>query len=192
MRISGKWIIVCLYTIGIFIVTPYLPNVIRFVSSWWSSAGASGFVLGMEIMLALLILALGIGFLIYKKKKSAIFFLISIGGILLLSFIIYQFIPNPYEFTHLPEYAILSMLVIRALDRMKGIGAGMGREKEKAIKPVIIRNSYFLSGLIIGVIGTGDEIYQHILPNRHFGLHDIFLNILGGILGLLVFWGTKR
>jgi len=46
--------------------------------------------------------------------------------------------------------------------------------------------------MVTGLIGTADEIYQYFLPNRYFTLYDIFLNILGGILGLLIFWGIKK
>lgn len=189
MKFSGKWVIACAYTGGIFLVTPYLPQLIRVASSRWSSSGVSRFVLGVEIIIALLIFTLAIVFLFYKSKKSALF-LISICGIFLLSFIIYQFLPNPYEFTHLPEYAILSILIVRALD--KGKGRGVLAKKEKNIKSVLNKNSYFLSGAVTGIIGAGDEIYQHFLPNRHFTWYDILLNILGGIIGLLVLWGTKR
>ncbi len=107
-----------------------------------------------------------------------------------MSFFIYQLIPNPYEFTHLPEYAILSMLIIWALDKKKL--RSTRAEKEKNIKSATIKNSYFLSGAGTGVIGIADEIYQYFLPNRFFTLYDIFLNILGGILGLLIFWRIKK
>jgi len=160
-----------------FIFTPYLPQLIRATSSHWSKSRVANFVLGVEIIIALLILTSAIVLIIYKKKKS-ILFIISIGGIFLLSIIIYQFNPNPYEFTHLPEYAILSILIIKALDKEK--------------RSTFIKNSYFLSGLITGIIGTGDEVYQHFLPNRFFTWYDILLNILGGILGLVIFWGTKK
>ena len=188
MKASVKWITVCAYTIGLFIVTPYLPNLIQAATSRWSTSGVKYFVLGVEITIALLILILAVRILIYKKKKAALF-LISIGSILVLSFIIYQFIPNPYEFTHLPEYAVLSMLLLWALTRDKRNSAGA--EKEKRIKTAIIKNSYFMSGALTGTIGTIDEIYQHFLPNRHFTWYDILLNILGGILGLLIIWGIK-
>ena len=177
MKFSGKWVIVCAYTGGIFLVTPYLPQLIRLASSRWSSSGVSRFVLCVEIIIALLILTLAIVFLFYKRKKSVLF-LISIGGIFLLSFIIYQFLPNPYEFTHLPEYAILSILIVRALDKEK--------------RSNFIKNSYFLSGLITGIIGTGDEVYQYFLPKRFFTWYDIALNILGGILGILIYWRIKN
>ena len=177
MKFSGKWGIACAYTGGIFLITPYLPQLIRFASSKWSQSGVSRFVLYVEIIIALLILTLAIVFLFYKRKKS-VSFLISVAGIFFLSFIIYQFLPNPYEFTHLPEYAILSILVARALDKKKGAR--------------LRNNYYFLSGLITGVIGTGDEVYQYFLPVRFFTWYDIALNILGGILGLLIYWVIKK
>ncbi len=128
MKITRKWTVVFFYTVGIFVVTPYLPQLIRVASSQWSSSSVSRFVLGVEIAIALIVLTLAVGFLIQKKKKSALF-LISVGSIFLLSFLIYQFIPNPYEFTHLPEYAILSMLIIRALDKKKTRSARAEKEK---------------------------------------------------------------
>lgn len=184
------WIIVCLYVLTIFIATPYLPSLLNFARSRWSSSGISHFVLSVEIILALLIIALGIGFLIYKKKKNALLFLIYIGCFFLLSSIIYKFIPNPYEFTHFPEYAILSILIVRAID--KGKGKNSRKKQGKNIQKTIIKNSYFISGLIAGIVGTGDEVFQHFLPNRFFDWYDILLNILGGTLGLLIFWGVKR
>jgi hypothetical protein len=189
MKITRKWTVVFFYTVGIFVVTPYLPQLIRVASSRWASSSVSRFVLVVEIAIALLILILAVGFLIQKKKKSA-FFLIYVGGIFLLSFIIYQFIPNPYEFTHLPEYAILSILIIWALDKEKL--KSTDAKKEKNIRRTISKNPYFLSAMITGLIGTVDEIYQYFLPNRYFTLYDIFLNILGGILGLLIFWRIKK
>ena len=162
MKTSWKWTIVCVYTIGLFTVTPYLPNLIRAATSRWTSSGVSRFVLWVEIAMALLILILAVGYLIHRRKKSALF-LVSVGGIFLLSFIIYQFILNPYEFTHLPEYAILSMLLVWALGNKKVMRTNT--KKEKRLTSVIIKNPYFLSAEITSIIGTVDEIYQHFLPN---------------------------
>jgi len=189
MKVSRKWVVACLYTIGIFVVTPYLPHIIQAASSRWSRSGVSRFVLGVEIIIALLILTLAIVFLFYKRKKSFLF-LISICVIFLLSFIIYQFLPNPYEFTHLPEYAILSMLIVKPLEKEKS--KSTSTEKEKNLKFPIIKNPYFLSAVVTSIIGTGDEIYQYFLPNRYFTLYDIFLNVLGGILGLLIYREIKN
>jgi len=177
MKITRKWTVVFFYIVAIFVITPYLPQLIRTASSRWSSSGVSRFVLGTEIAIALFILAIAAIYLIYRKKRSALF-LIYVGSIFLLSFIIYQFIPNPYEFTHLPEYAILSILIVRALNKERGSS--------------FIKNSYFLSGLSSGVIGVTDEVYQYFLPNRFFTWYDVLLNILGGILGLLIYWRIKN
>ena len=147
------------------------------------------FVLGVEIAIALFILILAIRFLIYRKK-NAVIFLSSVGSIFLLSFLIYQFIPNPYEFTHLPEYATLSMLIVWAVGTEKHRIAGTPEKKK--IKSPIIKNPYFLSGEVTSSIGTIDEIYQYFLPDRHFTWYDLLINTLGGILGLLIFWGIKR
>lgn len=189
MKITRKWTVVFFYTVAIFVITPYLPQLISIASSRWASSSVSRFVLVVEIGLALLISILAVRFLIQKKKKSARF-LISIGGIFLLSFILYRFIPNPYEFTHLPEYAILSILIVWTLDKEKL--KSTDKKKEKNIRLPISKNPYFLSAVITGVIGTTDEIYQYFLPNRYFTWYDILLNILGSILGLLIFWGIKR
>ncbi len=189
MKITRKWTVVFFYTVAIFVITPYLPQLISIASSRWASSSVSRFVLVVEIAIALLILVLAVGFLIQKKKKSALF-LVSAGGIFLLSFLIYLFIPNPYEFTHLPEYAILSILIARALDKEKV--KSTDAKKEKNPRFTINKNLYFQSAMITGIIGTGDEIYQYFLPNRFFTWYDIFLNALGGILGLLIFWGLKK
>jgi len=175
---SGKWGLVVLYIIGIFVFTPYLPNLIQFASSHWSGTKVSHFVLGVEIFLALLVLVCVIIFLKFRRNKS-LYFLLSYGGILLLSIVIYKFLPNPYEFTHLPEYAVLSALLMNALEK---------KERKSPAK----KNHYFFSASLTGVIGIIDEIYQHFLPRRYCTVYDIFLNILGGILGLLVFWGIRR
>jgi len=189
MKITRKWTVVFFYIVAIFVVTPYLPQLISIASSRWASSSVSRFVLVVEIALALLISILAVGSLIQKKGKSALF-LISMGGIFLLSFLIYKLIPNPYEFTHLPEYAILSILIMRALDKEKLKRTNAKKEKIKEL--LIGKNPYFFSAMITGIIGTLDEIYQYFLPNRFFTWYDIFLNILGGILGLLIFWGLKR
>lgn len=189
MKISTRWVVVSAYTVGIFAATPFLPDLIRIASSRWSSRGVSHFVLIIEISIALLFLILAVGLLIFGKKRSFLF-LTSMAGIFLLSFIFYQFLPNPYEFTHLPEYAVLSVLIIWALDKAKQKTAGL--VKERKLRHAIIKNSYFMSASITGIVGTVDEIYQHFLPRRYFTVYDIFLNILGGILGVLIFWGIKR
>jgi len=187
MKAAWKWIIVSIYTIGLFVATPFLPQLIQAATSKWSKSGVSRFVLAVELSIAFVLIALALYFLIQKKKKSLVF-VVSIGCIFFLSFIIYQFIPNPYEFTHLPEYAVLSVLLYWALNKTRK----SRKEIKGPCKPRIFMNTYFQSGAITGMVGSADEIYQLYLPNRAYTWYDIFLNILGGILGLLLIWGIRR
>ena len=60
-----------------------------------------------------------------------------------------------------------------------------GKRREKVSENRV----YFQSALITGVLGSIDELYQGVLPMRVFTWYDIFLNMLGGILGLTLFWG---
>lgn len=188
MKVIRKWIFVFLYIVGIFSATPFLPKLIQIASSKWSSSGIKQFVLQFEIFLALLVLAFGIVFFIFRRKKTALILIVSIIALFLLSFLIYQILPNPYEFTHFPEYAVLSILLIRALD----VKRGNGTAKKKSFKTIIRGNPYIQSGFVTSLVGAGDEIYQHFLPRRAFTWYDLFLNLLGGILGLLIYWAIKK
>jgi len=57
--------------------------------------------------------------------------------------------------------------------------------------PKISNRVYFRSAAINGAFGALDEIYQRVLPLRHFVWYDILFNILCGLLGLTIFWGVK-
>jgi len=104
------------------------------------------------------------------------------GILIAVASLFYLIIPNPYELTHLPEYAILGILILYAV---KG---GDGRRREKVNESYY----YFRSAMITGLLGTIDELYQGILPLRYFTWYDVFLNGIGGLLGLTIFWGINR
>jgi len=195
-----KWTAVIFYIICIAVATPYLPRFIKWASGRWSSGRVANFVFMAEIVIALVILGVGIWIFAVKRKKALVFFIAS-GGIIFIGAYLYKYIPNPYEFTHFPEYGILSILIIRAMKEEK-FGAENKRhigckniekeDKKNRVKFALRGNPYLLSAIMTGAVGGGDEIYQHFLPRRYCTIYDIFLNILGGILGLLVFWGIRR
>ncbi|MDL1971602.1 MAG: hypothetical protein LWW94_11710 [Candidatus Desulfofervidaceae bacterium] len=89
---------------------------IHFASKYWSSASVAHFVLVVEIMISTLLLGMSGWLFIFRRSKFTPF-LIGTGFILMATFIIYQFLPNPYEFTHLPEYGVLGFLLINAVSR---------------------------------------------------------------------------
>ncbi len=175
--LSRRWLFVYGYLVILIIATPYLPLVINLARKRWQAGSVSNFVLAIEIAIAVLLLFLAVVIYFVNRRKFLPFTLILLG-LIAFCYLFYLSNPNPYELTHLPEYAIISILfnnAIRASDR--------GGNK----------NYLFIrSGLITLILGAVDELYQGLLPLRFFRGYDIMLNALGGILGLTVFWGIKQ
>ena len=124
---------------------------------------------------------LGGRYFFYNRQKFFRFILI-IGGSITASSLFYFIIPNPYELTHLPEYAVLGLLMVRAIE---GDTAPL-RERSGA------NFLYLRSAGVTSAIGAMDELYQGLLPGRYFTWYDILLNGLGTLLGLTIFWGISR
>jgi hypothetical protein len=144
----------------------------------------------------LLVLA---GVVFFCNRQKFLRFMLITGGSIAAASLFYRIIPNPYELTHLPEYAILSILIVQAIKV---------RERTNPIQPTgrhydtVMRlrcternraNSlYFQSAMLTVAVGTIDEFYQGILPVRCFVWYDILLNGLGGVMGLAIVWGVSR
>jgi hypothetical protein len=175
--LSRRWLPVYGYLVILIVVTPYLPLLINLARKRWQAGYVSSFVLVVEIAIAVLLLFLAVAIYFVNRRKFLPFTLI-LGGLIAFCYIFYLFNPNPYELTHLPEYAIMGILF-----------GNVTRAGKKGGN----KNYFFIrSGLIILVLGTADEVYQGLLPLRFFRVYDIMLNALGGILGLIVFWGLKK
>lgn len=160
--------------------TPLLNDLIRVASEKWSSDGVSRFVFWVELALAAVVLIIAVAVFFCSRKKFGPF-LLSIGLIFIASYIFFRIVPNPYELTHYPEYAVLSMLIFRAVDLKNGRKKLFG-----------IGNPYLSAGLFTALVGMADEIFQYFLPDRSFIWYDILLNAVGGIIGLLLIWGLKK
>jgi hypothetical protein len=176
-----RWVAVYGYLLTVLIATPYLPLFIEWASSRWAAPLVSGFLLGVEISIGVLLI-ISAGFIFFLNVRKFPSFVLIVGGFISFASLFYLIIPNPYELTHLPEYAILGILTRYAI---KG---GDRAKREKANETYF----YFRSALITGAIGTIDEVYQAILPLRYFAWYDIFLNWLGGLLGLTLLWGISK
>jgi hypothetical protein len=131
--------------------------------------------------MGLLLIVLAGGIFFYNRQKFFRFILI-IGGLITASSLFYFIIPNPYELTHLPEYAVLGLLMVRAI---KGDTVPL-RERNGA------NFLYLRSAGVTSAIGAMDELYQWLIPGRYFTWYDILLNSLGALLGLTIFWGISR
>lgn len=178
---TPRWLLLYGYILTVLVTTPYLPLLIRWVSSRWPAESIASFVLGVEISIGVLCLVSAAAVLLFNRPKFSLFVLI-MGWLIGASCLFYYIIPNPYELTHLPEYAIMSILIIQALKELEG------KRKQKVNEKYV----YFRSAMIVSLLGFIDELYQGILPLRYFTWYDIFLNGLGGVLGLTIFWGMSK
>ncbi len=179
--LTPRWLVVYGYLLIVLIATPYLPLLIQWASTRWPAVSIASFVLVVEISIGVLLIISAGAIFFFNIRKFPRFFLI-IGALITFSSIFYLITPNPYELTHLPEYAILGILVMRAIKETEG------RRREKMSET----SSYLQSAAITCALGAIDELYQGILPSRFFAWYDIFLNGVGGLLGLTIFWGIRR
>ena len=92
----------------------------------------------------------------YFRNRSLLF----IGIICAAIFAVYKLIPLPIERIHLIEYGIMGWLAYKVLGK-KGF-------------------------IYIFVVGILDEVIQGILPSRVFDMHDIYMNLFGGTLGVII------
>ncbi|MBW1678940.1 MAG: hypothetical protein JRJ08_02160 [Deltaproteobacteria bacterium] len=194
--LSRRWLVVYGYILILLISTPYLPEVVQRASLKWASRSVNSFVLGAEIFIgALLIVSTGLIF--FYRRRKVLLYTIIIGGSIGLLCLFDRIILNSYEFTHLPEYAILSVLILKAIKREEWtVTDKMTMKEEHGViargKGNPINNLYFQSLAITGAVGIIDELYQGLLPTRFFAWYDILLNGLGGVLGLTIVWGISR
>jgi hypothetical protein len=179
--LTPRWLAVYGYLLIVLIATQYLPLLIQWASSRWSAGSISGFVLGVEISLGVLLIVTAGAIFFHNRQKFPSFALI-VGGLMAFASLFYLVIPNPYELTHFPEYAIMGVLILNAIKERQGRTA----EKTDGIY------LYFRSAMITGALGSIDELYQGILPLRYFAWRDIVLNGLGGLLGLTILWALTR
>ncbi len=116
---TPRWVAVYGYFLIVLIATPYLPLLIQWASSSWPAASISGFVLGVEISIGILLIVLAGAIFFFNIRKFP-YFLLIISALIAFASLFYLIIPNPYELTHLPEYAILGILTLHAIKGGEG------------------------------------------------------------------------
>ncbi len=169
------------YLVILLIATPYLPLLINRADSYWSRETVLHFVFAAEVSIGLMLVVFLSMVFIYNRSKFPLAVSVT-AGLVLTAASFYFIIPNPYELTHIPEYALLGILISRTVRYMRALGKVNFGEG----------TAFIASAAITGVIGALDEIYQGFLPARYFTWYDIFLNALGGILGITVLWGLSK
>jgi glycopeptide antibiotics resistance protein len=175
--LTHRWLVVYGYLVVLLIVTPCLPLVINWARARWQGEAVSSFVLVVEITIGIMLILSASSIFFYNRRKFLLYVTL-MGALIVASGLFFLFNPNPYELTHLPEYAILGILVIVA----------MKKGKEQGSESFL----YVRSAAITVIVGIADELYQGVLPSRYFTWYDIILNGLGGLLGLTIYWGMKK
>ncbi|MDH3743617.1 MAG: VanZ family protein [Acidobacteriota bacterium] len=82
---------------------------------------------------------------------------------------------QPEERLHLLEYGLLAGLVYSALLERRGFGGRVPAQRAPFSIVVAAAGFTLLAGWI-------DEGIQHLLPNRHYDLRDVVLNLAAGLL----------
>lgn len=142
--------------IVVVIYTLIILATLPFVRNVWDWVGE------WQGYILLIGLYLGAAGFIYIRYKNILF----VGLIFLISLAIFKLIPLPIERIHFIEYGVLGWLVWRAAgDKKWGFAVAL---------------------VYIIAISVLDEAIQGILPSRYYDLRDIWMNILGGSLGLVI------
>ena len=78
---------------------------------------------------------------------------------------------------HLTEYAVLAMLLLRAV--RSGGRAAFARQAALVL-------------VIVAIYATTDEFHQTFTPSRTASAHDVMIDCLGATVGLLIYWTMRR
>ena len=100
---------------------------------------------------------------------------------------------NPYSLLHIPLYGILTVLLILSFrrkpsnpinprDPMNPMNSRNSTNSTNPINPI----NLLAAGIIALVVAIADEIHQAYLPNRDASIIDVFLDIIGIILCMLI------
>jgi len=121
-----------------------------------------------------------LGFIIIATVKFSSVRRKSTLSLLIIAIVAYVFgfiaLKIPEEKIHFIEYGFLAYFVFRAIS--------FDLKEEPFV--------YFLSLLLVSLIGWGDEGLQHILPNRYYQIQDVLLNSISGALGLYLTYIFRR
>jgi VanZ family protein len=80
---------------------------------------------------------------------------------------------------HLTEYAVLALLLWRALNQLKNLPPWSWPKVLGAL-------------LILSLYAASDEFHQRFVPTRTARVSDVFIDITGGAVGLLALWLFDR
>jgi hypothetical protein len=95
---------------------------------------------------------------------------------------------NPYSLLHIPLYGILTILLILSFSKNSTNlkNPSNSSNPTNSISPTNSRN-YLIAGVIAVVVGIADEIHQAYIPGRDASVTDVFLDVIGIGVTILIF-----
>lgn len=108
---------------------------------------------------------------IVRNAPKALWRYIALLSLMGLYVAVAQKTVSPEEQIHFLQYGLVGIFFLRALE--------LHVERKAA--------AYFFALVLASAAGWLDEIIQGLIPNRHYDVKDIFLNIVSAALGLAVF-----
>ena len=158
------WSLVATYTL----LLPYAITIYNVIEKHFSSR-----IAGKVPLVIILIFGIVYIVAVIKMKKGIKSWLF----LLPCTIIVYIFLrlePNPNKHIHIPEYIAMAWLLFEALSLdYKGKGI------------------FFLVFICSGMLGIVDELMQGILPDRHYGWHDMVMNSAATVIGIFTLAGLK-
>jgi len=79
---------------------------------------------------------------------------------------------------HVSEYAVLSLLIFRALAETTRQARFAGRAS--------------IALLISGAFAASDEFHQSFVPSRTSSVRDVMIDVTGAIFGITIYWSFVR
>ncbi|HIJ84475.1 MAG: VanZ family protein [Magnetococcales bacterium] len=157
-RSPRPWALVGLYLILHYSLVPMIPTV-----EMWLYAVMDGVEHVERIVntvLAVVLVGVVVLVALFAKRRVMAFTFLAIAALTALTIT-----TNPDERVHFAQYAILGMLLHYA-------------------HPAANREGLADIMIMVAMAGLGDEIFQFLLPDRYFDLRDVFMDVMGGALGL--------
>ena len=104
---------------------------------------------------------------------------------------------NPYSLLHIPLYGILTVLLIFSSVPFKIILINKNnpiypRNPTNSRNSINSTNLLVAAGLIAFIVAMADEIHQVFIPGRNASITDVFLDIIGILLVLALYFYLKK
>jgi len=158
-----SWLVVSVWSLFIILTIPLARTLQKFVSEQW---GRELFTYAVLAAIAVALLAAIYYVVRYRPSiaGSRFIWLLAVAAIF-TGYTIQLGKRSPEEAIHFIQYGVLGLLVYRALAVQR--------------HDVTI---YFSAAVLCGIIGTIDEIIQWLVPQRYWGLSDVWFNFFAAAM----------